>query len=328
MNYIGIDVAKAKIDVLWLKDLDHLKVKTKVLNNDPNGFEQLHQWLKKCVSMESHQIHVIVEATGIYHEELSYFLHDLGYVVSVINPSYTRKFAEGLGIQHKTDKKDSLVLARYGFMVRPAVWHPEPASVRKLKALIARVDALEAELRREENRLEKANIANNTPEEVMASIHSNVLFLKASIKKLEQDIKDHIDGHPKLKHDKALLESIPGVGEKVSRSMLALIHSRLFKNSAQLTAFLGLIPVQQESGTFKGRSKLSKKGSSQIRALLYFPAIVATKWNHNIKAQYVRLLKAGKSKMQAIGAAMRKLVQLCFGVLKTQKCYDPSYKAA
>ncbi len=326
MNYIGIDVSKAKIDVLWLKDAKKLKVKTKVLSNNPNGFKQLLDWLDKHIDVTSAQVHIVMEATGVYHEPLAYFLHDRGYVVSVINPAYVRKFADGLGIQHKTDKKDSLVLARYGFLTQPPAWQPEPKPVRQLKALIARVHALEVDLQREQNRLKKAD-ATDTPDNVLSSIDGMICSLKEAIAKLSQDIDDHLDGHPDLKKDKGLLESIPGVGNKVALSMLALIHSRSFVSANQLTAFIGLIPKQRTSGTFKGRSTLSKNGSSNIRALLFLPAVGATRWNQHIKAQYQRLLKAGKTKMQAIGAAMRKLVQLCFGVLKNQRPYDPSHQA-
>ena len=327
MNYIGIDVSKAKIDVLWLKDTDQLKIKAKALSNNLAGFKQLVVWLDKNLAVSPSNIRIVLEATGVYHEALAYFLHDHGYIVSVINPAYIRKFADGLGTQHKTDKTDSFILARYGFLVQPPVWQPEPKPVRQLKALIARVDALKADLQREENRLEKAD-ATDTPDNVVASIHDMIHSLNVAIAKLTQDIDDHVDGHPDLKNDQNLLESIPGVGKKVALSMLALIHSRSFENADQLTAFVGLIPKHRESGVFRGRTTLSKNGNRRIRALLYFPAVVATKYNDHIKAQYHRLLKAGKTKMQAIGAAMRKLVQLCFGVLKNKRPYDAQYQAA
>lgn len=325
MNYIGIDVSKAKLDVLWLKDTQKLKIKAKVLSNNPNGFRQLLDWLDKNIAATPAQMHIVMEATGVYHEPLAYFLHDRGYVVSVINPAYVRKFADGLGIQHKTDKKDSLVLARYGFLTQPPAWQPEPKSVRQLKALIARVNALEVDLQREKNRREKAD-ATDTPDIVLSSINEMIRSLKEAIEKLSQDIDAHLDGHPDLRKDKSLLESIPGVGNKVALTMLALIHSRSFTSANQLTAFIGLIPKQRTSGTFKGRSTLSKNGSSNIRALLYLPAVGAVRCNQHIRAQYQRLLKAGKTKMQAIGAAMRKLVQLCFGVLKNQRPYDSGYQ--
>ena len=119
------------------------------------------------------------------------------------------------------------------------------------------------------------------------------------------------------------MESIPGVGKVISRTMLSVMHSRSFQQAGQLAAYIGLIPRLQESGTWKGRSRMSKQGSPKVRAKLYMPALVCIKHNPDIRAQYERLLKNGKSKMQAVGAAMRKLVQICFGVVKHQSEYHP-----
>ena len=118
------------------------------------------------------------------------------------------------------------------------------------------------------------------------------------------------------------MQSIKAVGPVTSRLMLSVIPSRPFKKASQVAAYLGLVPVLYESGTFKGRSHLSKRGPANIRAKLYMAAVVAIKHNPDIKAQYERLLLNGKTKMQAIGAAMRKLVQICFGVVKHQREYQ------
>src|SRR5690606_15671623 len=134
-------------------------------------------------------------------------------------------------------------------------------------------------------------------------------------------IDDHIDRHPQLKKDRELMASIPGVGAVISRIMLSLIHSRSFTQARQVSAFVGLVPRIQESGQWKGRSRLSKQGPAKIRAKLYMAAIACAQWNPDIKAQYQRLLANGKSKMQALGAAMRKLVQICFGGVKHQSEY-------
>ena len=147
--------------------------------------------------------------------------------------------------------------------------------------------------------------------------------LKAEKKRLEDLIKRHFNQHPNLKEDRALLESIPGIGPIVSRLMISVIRSRNFKAAPQCAAFLGLVPVQHESGSsVRGKSRLSKAGNARIRTKLYMAAIVAIKHNPDIKQQYERLLKNGKSKMSALGAAMRKLVQICFGVLKHQTPYQ------
>jgi len=320
--FIGIDVAKEKFDCLWLRDQEKLKVKTKVLPNNSDGFKSLKTWLGKNISTELNEIHVTLEATGSYHEALAYSLDKMGVQVSIVNPAFIRDFAKSLGSHTKTDKKDSMILARYGAAIRPALWQPEPKEIRELKALIARHSAIEKDLRRELNRLEKAQVSQCS-ETVISSIETISSQLKEEVKRLDEEIDDHIDNHPYLKKDKKLLETIPAIGHVISREMVALLRSREFEYSNQPAAFIGLTPKLWESGKLKGKTTLSKNGSSRLRAKLYMAAIVAKDWNPDIKRQYDRLLNSGKSKMQAIGAAMRKLVQICYGVLKHQSEYRP-----
>jgi transposase len=163
---------------------------------------------------------------------------------------------------------------------------------------------------------------------VESSIENTLDFYAVEIERLEQAIKDRIDRHPDLKEDIRLLESIPGVGIKVSRTMLAVMHTHRFRAAESLAAYLGLAPVQRQSGTsLNGRSRLSKAGRADVRAVLYMASVVASQHNPHIKALYQRLLAAGKAKMSAIGACMRKLVHLCFGVIKTQLPYRSDYAA-
>lgn len=321
-DYVGIDVAKAKIDCLWLRDPVAFKVKTKVFANTPDGFRALGQWLEQNTGKLPGDIHITLEATGIYHEALAYALHGMGFQVSVINPAYVRDFAKGLGVRSKTDRKDSMVLARYGATTHPRLWQPEPEEVRQLKALLTRLEALEKDYQRELNRLEKAQISQAS-KAVIESIDIIATQLRQEAERVEKQIDDHIDQHPQLKKDREHLQSIPGVGDVLSREMLSVLHSRTFERASQAAAFIGVVPKLWESGTLKGRTTLCKNGSGRLRAKLYMGAIVAIRHNPDIKAQYQRLLRAGKTKMQALGAAMRKLVQICFGVLKHQSKYQP-----
>jgi len=323
MIVIGIDVSKEKIDCAWLRDIATGKVKTKVLKNRPDGFNALFDWAVRNTKQPIEAIHFVMEATGIYHEALAYALHDAGATVAVVNPAHIRDYAKSRGARSKTDKKDSIIIAHYGATQQPAAWCPEPREIRHLKALIVRHDSIEKDLQRETNRLEKAEITHVSPE-VITSIDNMIKELGKEKARIKQLIDDHIDQHPKLKQDRTLLESIPGVGVVISQQMIALVRSRSFSTAKQCSAFIGLNPVIRESGSsVRGRSHMSKKGNARIRAKLYMAAVVATRYNPDIKRQYDRLLKNGKTKMAALGAAMRKLVQICFGVLKHQCRYQP-----
>ena len=194
-----------------------------------------------------------------------------------------------------------------------------------LQALLARRDAIAQDLQRERNRQEKAD-ATDTPMLIRQSLSDSIEFLSRQLAQLQQDIDRHIDRHPGLKDDLALLQSIPAVGPQVGNNMLAVMHSHDFGSAEQLAAYLGLVTVERQSGSsVMGRAKLSKAGPARIRAVLYMAAVVATRCNPHVKAVYDRLLARGKSKMSALGAAMRKLVHLCFGVLKTRQPYQSDY---
>jgi transposase len=217
------------------------------------------------------------------------------------------------------------VLARYGALLKPAAWTPPAAEARMLQALISRREAIAQDLQRERNRQEKAD-ATDTPELIRKSLTDSIEFLSKQLVQLQQDIDQHIDRHPGLKNDLALLQSIPAVGPQVGNNMLAVMHAHDFGSAEQLAAYLGLVPIERQSGSsVLGRARLSKAGPARVRAVLYMAAVVATRCNPHIKALYERLLARGKSKMSALGAAMRKLVHLCFGVIKTRKPYQGDY---
>lgn len=324
MFYLGIDVAKAKLDCALLNQSTK-KQKSKVVPNTSAGFAQLIEWLAKN---DAHSPHVIMEPTGVYHEPAALALTDSGLTVSLVNPAQLRNFAQGLGVKTKTDKADSSVLARYGATQNPPAWTAPSRSVRTLKALLARRDAVADDLQRELNRKEKAT-ATETPGSVLKSIDDSIVYLEAALKRLQDMIDDHVDGDPDLRDKKNLLETIPGVGPRVSDHITALLAGRDFDTAEQLAAYLGLVPVQWESGSsVKGRPRMSKAGPAHLRKLLYMPAVVAIRWNPHIKAHYDRMLERGKSKMAAIGAAMRKLAHLCFGVVKNGKPYDAGFRLA
>jgi transposase len=321
MFYLGVDVSKKKLDCMLLNSTNG-KLKSKSLSNTKAGIEELIEWLAENKAPEAH---VIMEPTGVYHEPAALALTDAGLKLSLVNPAQLRRFAQGLGVKNKTDKADSTVLARYGDTLKPEAWQAPSKSARQLKALLARRDAVADDLQREQNRQEAVDFGIS-PEEVKESILQSIAFLQAELKRLEQMIKDHIDSDPDLRNKRELLETIPGVGTRVSSNLTALFAAKTFNTAEQLAAYLGLVPVLWESGSsVRGRPRLSKAGPSHLRKLLYMPAVVARKWNPHIKSFGDRLIAKGKTKMAVIGACMRKLAHLCFGVVHTGRPYDPNY---
>ena len=329
MFYLGLDVAKAKLDACLLLDESQHKRKTKVVGNSASGITELLLWAGKH-GAEPSQLHAIMEGTGVYHEQAAFTLSDAGVMVSIVNPAQVKDFGRGLAVRTKTDTVDSFVLARYGALLKPKVWLPPSLEARALTALLARRDAIAQDLQRERNRQEKTHISQASAlgllNSVQQSLDDSITFLSEQLNKLQQDIDHHIKGNPHLQADMRLLQSIPAVGDKVGGQMLAVMHSHPFATAEQLAAYLGLVPVERQSGSsLMGRARLSKAGPARVRAVLFMAAIVAKQYNPHVKALYDRLIAKGKSKVSALGAAMRKLVHLCFGVLKTQTSYQANY---
>ncbi len=321
MFYLGIDVAKAKLDCMLL-EASSQKKKSKVFANSSAGFKQLLDWLAKQGAADAR---VVMEPTGVYHENCALALTDAGVKLSLVNPARVRDFAKAIGVRNKTDKMDSAVLAEFGLKMNPPIWEAPSQDARILKALLVRRDAIAEDLQREKNRKEKA-ISTVTPEPILCSIGDAIIFLEAELAKLQKMIDQHIDNNPDLRDTRRLLETIPGVGARVSAHVTAMFAAKRFERAEQVSSYLGLAPIFKESGTsVAGRPQLSKAGPAHLRKLLYMPAVVATRFNPHIKATYERLIMRGKPKMSALGAAMRKLAELCFGVVQSGKPYDPNF---
>lgn len=317
ISIIGIDISKLKFDLCLLRENN--KLKHKVFPNNAAGFAQLSAWLQK---QEVERAHVCMEATGTYGEALATYLCDAGHVVSVVNPAIIKAYAQSHLSRAKTDKVDATLIARFCAERKPPAWHPLAREVRDLQALVRRLESLLEMQQMEVNRLS----AGVTASLVRESITEHIAFLDEEIKRTTALIRSHIDQHPTLREQRELLVSIPGIGDTTAAKLLAeMLDVKLYRSARQLAAFAGLVPRLHESGSsIKRRARLSKTGDPRLRKALYFPAIAAIKYNPFIKAMSVRLKERGKCPMQIIGAAMRKLVHLAYGVLKSGRPFDPS----
>lgn len=315
INVLGVDISKSTFDVALLLEG---KVKTKKFDNKIKGFSELLEWLKK---KEVVNLHACMEATGMYGDALATYLFDAGYIVSVVNPAQIKGFSQSELARTKTDRADAQLIARFCLALNPRPWTPKPQHIRELQSWVRRLEVLQNMYFQENNRLQVSN--NN----VQASIKKIMKQLIEEIEEIKKKIHDHIDQYPDLRTKSKLLETIPGVGEATISQVLAFIDNvEDFQNAKQLAAFVGLNPKQRQSGTsVSGRTRLSKIGNSKLRKAFYMPAIVAKKHNPIMKKFSDRLEKVGKPKMLIIGAVMRKLVHIIYGVLKSGKPFDANF---
>jgi len=316
---LGIDIAKLKFDVCLI-NLDG-KLRHKVFPNTAAGFSQLAVWLTKQGVMQ--EMHACLEATGTYGEALAYYLHQDDYTVSVVNPAAVKAFAGSRLSRTKTDKVDAELIARFCLAQQPLAWTPPAPEVRELQALVRRLESLIEMRVAEENRLEAGSVVAA----VRSSVEAHVVYLAAEIKRTEEFIRNHIDTHPTLKQQSALLDSIPGIGKTTAALLLAeIVDVTQYGSARQVAAYAGLVPRERRSGSsVRGRTRLSKIGNARLRKALYFPAITALRCSSFFKEWATGLRERGKCKMSVIGAAMRKLIHLAYGVLKTGKPFDPQW---
>lgn len=317
---LGIDISKKDFDVALLRNN---KFKNKKFANNPKGFSTLVSWLQG-LSVTVTEVHVCMEATGVYGELLATTLHESGFYVSVVNGARVKGYAQSELSRTKTDKKDACVIARFCEALKPDQWVPAAQEIRELKALFRRLEALQEMLQQEENRVTVSDSI------LLPEIQGHIADLKLRVEQTKQAIDDHIDNYPGLRKQRELLESIPGVGPTTSAKLLsAFSNIKDFDSAKKMAAFCGLTPKQRQSGSsIRGRAKLSKIGNGRLRKSLFFPAIVAMQYNPSIISMKKRLLKAGKCKMLIVGAAMRKLVHIIYGVLKSRTPYDENLSAA
>lgn len=314
-HILGIDVAKAKLDVaLRLPDG---KLRSKVVDNTPEGFAVLSAWLHKQGVSE---LHACMEATGTYWEAVAEYLVDAGYRVSVVNPAQIKAFGAAQLVRTKTDKADARLIAEFCATQQPEPWRAPSPAIRELRALVARRNALDAMRTQEKNRLPVAR------EAVRAGIAAHLDYLEQAMAEVESMIREKIDRDPGLKQQRELLDSIPGLGDKTIPVLLSYYGGELrFEKAKEAAAFAGLDPRQHESGSsVRGRPRLSKVGHSALRKALYMPAMVAITKTHWGRTFRDRLKASGKPPMVIIGAMMRKLVHVAFGVLKSGKPFDPA----
>lgn len=315
---LGIDIAKDTVDVTLLGGPQRYQGH---FTNDVEGFQKLSRWLKH---RDVESMHACMEATNRYWETLAYYLHESGYTVSVVNPKRIRDYGNAKMQRNKTDPADAELIADYCLRQEPRPWTPPPSAYQELKLMVRRLVALKEDRQRERNRR-----ANDLPAVIRRSIDDHLDFLNHQIDKLEQQINDYIAARPTMQQDKELLVSIPGVGDIVAHTFMAEVPDvSLFPQAPQVAAYAGLTPGRKESGTSRhSPGHLVKWGDSYLRRVLYMPALSAHQHNPIIASLRERLRERGKSKMTVVVAVMRKLLHLCYGVLKTRKPFDPNHVA-
>ena len=312
---LGIDVSKATLDVsvtIAGKPLG------RTFKNTESGYSELLGWL---VHRKVGLVHAGLEATGRYSLGIALALHAAGHRVSIVNPAQIRDFVRSRLGRNKNDAVDCAHIREYVAMFSPRAWVPPSLALRRLCELQTMRDGFVSGLVEWKNR---SGSSAGEPK-ALALAATTIAHFLAQIETVEAQIKQTIDEDDDLRSKRDLLVSINGVGPTLAAIILAeLPGSDVISSSGRAVAYAGLNPRQFQSGSsINHPTRISKIGNAKLRSALFMPAMVAMRHNQAIMALAERLRAGGRLKpKQILIAAMRKLLVLCFGVLKTGKPFN------
>ena len=326
MQFIGCDVSKISLDLVYQNPTTGRRIQAYQVDNHRRGFAALVRWAERHCALPRSEICIVMEATGVYHLPAACYLFYAGLKVIVVNPGRAAQYAKSQNRFNKSDGLDAYSLQRYGVKLDKIHWFAPPAKqINQLTALLKRLRQLDKDLQREQNRLEKCPfLADSTA--LSQSIKRQIKVLTKEQTRIQGKIDALIKSDPQMHRNQQLMCSIKGIGKVTSQWLLPLLHGGRFNSARELAAFLGLVPCHKSSGTsLRKPGRLSGRGDRYLRSRLYMPAMSASTHNPELGAFYQQLLARGKTPKQALTAVMRRLAHLCYGVVKNQTPYVENY---
>ena len=326
MHLIGIDVSKLTLDLACFEQQSERWSRPCKLDNNSQGWDTLIQWVEQQTRAPREDICIVMEATGVYHLKVAAYLSRKGLKVIIVNPQLASQYAKSQNQLNKSDKLDSRSLQQYGSQLKKRhLFIPDTPEISQLKALLSRMHQLGKDLQRERNRLEKCDFQEGSSW-ARTSVERLIEFITSEQQLTQLQIDQLIAQNPTLKHNQKLLCSITGIGKLTSQWLLPLLSAQRFTSARETAAFLGLVPCHKSSGTsLHTRGRLSGRGDANLRAKMFMPALAAVRHDPAMKAFYQHLVAKGKPKKVALTAVMRKLVHICYGVIKHQTPFIEQY---
>lgn len=310
--FVGVDIAKSKFDAqILISD----KKMHKQFDNTSSGFRLFLKWISK-----HHQpLWVGMESTGHYSEPLADFLFHQNIKVSVINPLQIKHFAKSKLTRNKNDILDARIIADFVQTMQPKSYVPRSEAQKQLREWVRVLEGHKSHIVACNNLLESTK-----DKAVRKHLKHNISLLTKLVKKIEANLKAQIQEDNDLADKVRIIESIKGVGFLTAIYLLAYLPDiTLFKNAKQLAAFFGLTPRQRESGQYRGKTCLSKYGNPAVRKALFMPALSVKRSNRALKPFITRLENNGLKPKAIVGAIMRKLIHVIYGMLKSGQEFNP-----
>lgn len=326
---LGVDVSKNSLSLSFGTLDNNLKkefISCPDVNNYVSGFKTLKAWLKKAVNTKV-EFYVLMEATGVYHQELCHYLYNLGYKVCVMQSGRVKRYAQSLDQRSKTDALDSKMLSMLGLEREPRLWEPPSKELQQLKSLSRERSSLLKDRTTETNRQGAIESSSYSSQKATKRHKRRLQLIDEQIAAIEQEMRELVSEDPSLRRGIGYLESIPGVSFISAATVVGeTLGFESISNAKQLTSYAGYDVILRESGSFRGKTKISKKGNSHIRAVLHMPSMTCVRCNPTLR-QFYRRLKPNKAKpLVALVAVQRKLLILMYTLWKNEMVYDAEFE--
>jgi transposase len=326
---VGIDVAQkelvvslGRIDDEWTPQVYAYKT----FANGQKGFIELVAWVNKLTD-SSVEIRYVMEATGVYHEPLAYFLEGKDHAVSIVLPNKISNYFRTLEVKTITDKTASEAIARFGLERKLDSWKRPRAVFKTMKQLTRERDQLVQERTIVKNQLHAEKAEAEPSKSTIERINKRISLLNKQEKEVKAEITSLVKSDKQVRNTVDLICSIPGVGLLTAATVLAETNGfELIRNKRQLTSYAGLDVKEKQSGTsVKGKPRISKKGNRYLRKAMHFPALTAIRHNERYKAIFARLVSKSGIKMKAAVAVQRKILEMIYTIYMTKKRFDKDY---
>lgn len=316
---VGVDVAK---DTLAISVFDGCKHEYIMIDYTQKVIKE--ELIRRFKHFKTSLVFVM-EATGVYHSNLAYWLYCAGFDVAIINPLIIKRYAQMKMTRVKTDKSDCTIIAEYGYKEKLNLFTPKSKETLEIGTMLKTIEDFLHQKSITESQKHALMHQANYPKEIVGVYEKLIAFIAQEIlllkKKMEFLLKQHFTSEYNL------LSGIKGIGLMSSAMIVSVLDSfKNFDNAKQAASFVGIAPAPYESGTsVKRRGSISKQGSPLARKLLFMATLSGMQYNELLKAHYTRLLEKGKSKKQAMIAVAHKLLRIAFGVLKHNKPFTLNY---
>ncbi len=325
----GIDVAQKELVVTLGRMLDDFSIELfsyKVFKNNDSGVKLLVDWVNKLTDYEV-PVRYVMEATGVYHQKLAYYLVDNGCEISIVLPNKISNYIRTLELKTITDKSCSQAIAQFGLERKLDKWAKPKSIYKELQQLTRERDQIVQERSVIKNQIHAEKTESEPNQKSLERMQARIRFLNSQEKEIKADITDIVSKDPDLKQVINNITTIPGVGELTAVIVLAETNGfELIRNKSQLSSYAGLDVKEKQSGTsVKGKPRISKKGNRNLRKSMHLLSLTAVKWDENFKNIYARLISKNGIKMKALVAVQRKILELIYILFKNETVYDKEY---